>query len=101
MIAVTFDYGEQVSFIDLTTNKIVKSIMVSKCCYGIDCDGEIIVPIILHVACSAFCTHRDLEGNIMCPVKTLSERAVCISLFAKHIYNADYKRNSFLLSNEW
>ena len=91
MIAVTFDYGEQVSFIDLTTNKIVKSVMVSKCCYGIESDGEIIVPIILHVACSAFCT-MDLEGNILCPAKTMSERAVCISLFAKHIYNADYKQ---------
>lgn len=91
MIAVTFDYGEQVSFIDLTTNKIVKSVMVSKCCYGIESDGEIIVPIILHVACSAFCT-MDLEGNILCPAKTMSERAVCISLFAKHMYNADYKQ---------
>jgi hypothetical protein len=91
MIAVTFDYGEQVSFIDLTTNQIVKSVMVSKCCYGIESNGEIIVPIILHVACSAFCT-MDLEGNILCPAKTMSERAVCISLFAKHIYNADYKQ---------
>jgi hypothetical protein len=91
MIAVTFDYGEQVSFIDLTTNKIVKSVMVSKCSYGIESDDEIIVPIILHVACSAFCT-MDLEGNILCPAKTMSERAVCISLFAKHIYSADYKQ---------
>jgi hypothetical protein len=93
MVAITF-YGEnQVLFIDVTSNKIVKSVKVSKRCYGIDCDGEIIVPSFLHGDFHAFCT-MDLEGNILCPVKTLSGRSSCIALFAKHIYNADYQQGT-------
>ena len=93
MVAVTFDYGEQVSFIDLMTNKMVKSVMVSHLCYGIDCDGEIIVLIILHIDFFAFCA-MDLEGNILYPLQTLSERSSCISLFANRIYNADNKQGT-------
>jgi hypothetical protein len=89
MVAVTLYDEKRVSFIDVTTNKIVKYVNVSKRCYGIDCDGEIIVLIMLDINFYAFCT-MDLDGNILCPVKALSERSSCISLFAKHFYIADF-----------
>lgn len=89
MVAVTLKDENAVSFIDVATNKIVKSVKISTQCYGIDCDGEIIVLNLLHSHMCAFRT-MDLEGNILGPVKTLSERSTCISLIAKHIYTADF-----------
>ena len=93
MVAVTLYDAKHVSFIDVTTNSIVNSAKVSNRCYGIDCDGEIIVLNLSHGNFEAFCI-MDLDGNIMCRVKNKSELSTCISLFAKNIYTADFKKGT-------